>query len=312
MIALTSSLGFALVALAAGEFVLLRVLLRMGPSLPEGHLVDAASRIGYQAGLWSLNTGAVLAVIVLLIIGAGYAARSGVRAAVAAAAFTTAGMLVALWASALAGVWFPGLLALQVIALPVVAGVAVAVARPAGGRMVWLGIALVAQLIAGASILGRSGSSVVPGLAAASEIVAVAAAIALPFALRLPLRIGPAVAASTLGLIYLLFSTFEPSIARFFLLWDFGLLGALPGPLHAISLAAIAYVAAAGLSSRVHRVAVSGALLIVLAGLRLENTYFAAIGAAGVYLLLVSDLPSPASARAGARGGVGRAAADPA
>ncbi|MBI4306354.1 MAG: hypothetical protein HY678_08545, partial [Chloroflexi bacterium] len=61
-----------------------------------------------------------------------------------------------------------------------------------------------------------------------------------------------------------------------------------------------------------YRPAVSGALLVVLAGLRLENTYFAAIGAAGVYLLLVSSLPASVSARIRKPQKVARAIAEPA
>ncbi|MBM3959208.1 MAG: hypothetical protein FJ314_05480 [SAR202 cluster bacterium] len=294
--------GVALVLLgvAFAEFALLRLVLRMGPAFPAGEVIDNAMTAGYGGGLWALNTAGVLAVLLMLLTAAVCLRTARPVRGLATAVCASALLLLALWSASVAGVQSQSLLALQVAGVPLIAAAALAGFARHGRPTYWLLTAVAAHLlIAGAILTGAEGRPI-PGLTLAAEALAVAGGIAMPYMFRAPLRIGPAIASGSIALVYGAATLAEPSMARFLLIWDFGMPGALPGVLHGLALGGAVYTALTGLGDPSRRLMVAGALLIVLAGLRLDNTYFSALAASGTYLILFtqprlsSHRPAPA------------------
>lgn len=294
--------GVALVLLgvAFAEFTLLRLVLRMGPAFPAGEVVDTAMSAGYGGGLWALNTAGVLAVLLMLLTAIANLRSARPARRMAFAVLASALLLLGLWTASVSGIQSQWLLAVQVAGLPLLAAGAIAGFARYDRTTGWLAAAVCAHLLIAVVILAGAHGRSATGLALAAEAVAVFGGIAMPYLFRAPLRMGPAIAAGSVAIIYGVATLAEPSTARFLLIWDFGMTGALPGFLHGLALGGAIYAALTGLGDPARRLPVAGALLVVLAGLRLDNTYFAALAASGIYLVLFtqprSNDPRPAPA----------------
>jgi hypothetical protein len=127
-----------------------------------------------------------------------------------------------------------------------------------------------------------------------AEVGAVAAAISAPFALSArgnpfaPLtraRKFAIVAATGAALFYTAFAYFEPTIAKFFVMWDSGFASSVPWTAQAIAIWTLVYA----IISALPRPAAVGLLLIALAGVRLEYTYFSLLALAGFALAALSE-----------------------
>ncbi|MBI3952990.1 MAG: hypothetical protein HY330_00585 [Chloroflexi bacterium] len=293
---LLTALALALAAAALAEFILLRVLLRLGPVLPSGDAITGALGWAYQAGLWSLNLAGVLAVALLglLALGALRERRLG-RVAVGGAAAGAAALLLAGWALSLAGGGGPGLpgLLAQAVGLPAALALAAIGSPWRGWRRGWLWLVYGAYLAASAHFLARlAGAAGGTGATLTiAEALAVAAALAAPLALRAGWQPRAALVAGLVAVLYAGFALAQPSIARFFVIWDFGFGGALGPALHSLALAGLVYAVAAALSTPALRLPALGLWVVALGGLRLDYTYFGLLAAAGFVLLAAGPRP---------------------
>lgn len=303
MSALLRPLAVALATMALAEFVLLRVLLRMGPLLPAGETVTGILSWAYRAGLWSLNLAGVLAVATLALLALN-AARERRLAAVAsgAAAAAAALLLLAGWALALAGGGSGAVLVTQVVGLPAALALATVASGWRGWRRGWLWLVYGVYLAASAHYLARlAGAAEGTGTSLAlAEALAAAAALSAPWALGVGWQPRAAALAALAAVLYTGFMLSQPSIAAFFAIWDMGFGSAIPGALRGLALAGLAYAVVAGLARPGLRLAALGLGLVTLGGLRLDYTYFGLLAAAG-FLLLAAG-PFPAGERAPAPG----------
>lgn len=286
----------ALGAVALGEFLLLRFVLRMGPELPTGPAVEGAVSLAYKAGLWSLNLAGMLSLLVLGVVIRGTIKQQTGRMFIAGAALALATALVlGGWGHAIWGGSQAMLLA-QTIGVPLAMLAVFAAAPWREARRAWLFAFPVVYMLAGLHFAARTANA---GGAAAwmltvAELVAVGAAVSAPFALSArgnpfaPFTVArklAIVAATGAALFYTAFAYFEPTIAKFFVLWDSGFASSVPWPAQAVAIWALIYAVVAALP----RPAAVGLLVIALAGVRLEYTYFSLLALAGFALAALSD-----------------------
>lgn len=124
------------------------------------------------------------------------------------------------------------------------------------------------------------------GAFAAAEALVVAAALALPWSYRPPWRRRHLVLGSVLGLALLGGLAARPWIVATLAMWTVSFSLFLPGALYAAALAsAAATVWALHDAGPVGRTTGRGLLLVALAGLKLDFTYFALLALAGVLVL---------------------------
>ena len=287
---------FALGAIALGEFLLLRFVLRMGPELPTGPAVEDAFSLAYKAGLWSLNLAGMLSLLVLGVVIYGTIKQRSPRFFIAGAALALAAALVlGGWAHAIRGGSQAMLLA-QTIGVPIAMFAVFAAAPLRALRRAWLLAFPAVYMLAGLHFAARTANAggVVAWTLTLAEVAAVCAAISAPFALSARgnpfapftrARKFAIVAATGAALFYAAFAYFEPTIAKFFVLWDSGFASSVPWPAQAVAIWALIYAVVAALPRPVG----VGLLLIALAGIRLEYTYFSLLALAGFALAALSE-----------------------
>lgn len=290
-------LFLALGGAALTEFMLLRFVLRMGPELPTGAAVEDALSAAYRAGLWTLNLAGMLCVLGLgaMVLDAVRERRQGSLAQAAVLTAATVFVLAA-WAYAATG-GSQAMLMAQVLGVPAAMVVCfMSVPMPAWQRA-WMSLFTVAYVAAGLQFATRSAGAgeATAWLLTVAESAAVAAALSSPLVfnkLRRPSETATArglhslaVAAATgAALFYTAFALFEPTIAKYFVMWDSGFASATPWPVQAVAIWALVYA----VTSALPRQAAVGLLLVALAGIRLEYTYFSLLALTGFALLTAS------------------------
>jgi hypothetical protein len=287
----TRILSLALAGAALAEFLLLRFILRMGPELPTGGAVEDAVSLAYRAGVWSLNFAGMLAVAVLGMTVFESLREQRLRALVAAMVIVASGTLIlAVWAGAVSGGSEAMLLA-QTTGVPAAMLCVFLAVRRQGWRGALLLLVLAAYASAGLHFATRTAGAgnATAWLLTIAETAAVLSALLVPFALSAgtvsPVHRRLAVAAATgAALFYMAFAFFEPTIAGFFVMWGSGFASSVPWPVQAVALWAIVYAVVSGLPGT----AAIGFLLVALAGIRLEYTYFSLLALAGFTLLALS------------------------
>lgn len=286
---------------AVVEFALLRVFIRLGPVLPGGEALLPVYRAAEGLGLVALNLGTLAAAALVAVAAAGLDwARP--RQALAG---------VALLAGALVNLGLGGLLALApgpavVVAqaggtLGAAALLLAAQGAPPRTRLALglvasaLGLGLYYSLAQGAAGLGLAlpGGGLAPFLA---EACALAAALALPWGLRpRPTRVDLGVGLG-LALAWLGFDLARHWIAAAMAMWTLSFSLFLPGPLYALGLGS-ATAGLLALRRQAGPAPAAGLLLVFLAGLRLDFSYFALLALAGLAAhaaALASPLPAGA------------------
>ncbi len=289
--------ALALAAAAVAEFSLLRVLLRMGPELPEGAAVDAGLRWVYRVGLWSLNlAGALGLVVVASLVVTGARARLPGRLATAVAGSGAVFLIVFAWFYArLAGDTDATMLAAQVLGLSLAFGAVWFATLWRGWKKAWLAAICAAYLAGATNYLARlaAASDATSISLAAGEAFAVAAALAAPWALGARWDWRAAAAGAVVAMLYMGFAVAHPAIARFFVIWDSGFGSAAPPALQAAAMAALVYTVTALLLRRERLLAVAGLTLVALGGLKLDYTYYSLLAVAGFVLLAASPWLEP-------------------
>ncbi|MBI2966025.1 MAG: hypothetical protein HYY34_07465, partial [Chloroflexi bacterium] len=233
----------------------------------------------------------ILAIAVLFILAV---PRSGAARAKLSPGIVVAGMAAVIvlggWVLSMVGhASTTGLIA-QALAIAAAMVVMAITARWQGWRRWWLLCVTAAYIAASAHFLARFAGSAagMSGALLIAEVTALSAAALTPFVWRVGSR--PRVAALAFGVAILWagFAASQPHIARFLVIWDLGLSSPLPLWAFAIALAGLVYGVVGGRS----RPAAVGFAVVALAGLRLDNTYFALLSLAGFAVLTAGHDPA--------------------
>lgn len=282
-----------LLAAVLAEFIIIRVLLRLGPVAPEGPQWDALFQGLQTVGLAALNL-VVLAVLGALAVETAAAVRGPRAGAFAPAPVALGSAAVLSLVGALdAGAWgvLAGALALGVgTALPLaLAGPA---APPGWLRALWLAVFLGLagyHAAGGAAALGAPVTPPAP-LYFALEALAVAAGLAVPLALRPRRSVRIAAFTGALVLVWAALALGRPWMLATLVMWNTGFALWLPAPLYMAALAGFLYtvLALAGGDAARRRHAL-GLMLLGAAGLNLDYAPYALLAVAGCYLIAAAE-----------------------
>lgn len=280
-------------ALAAGvEFLLLRLLLRLGPLLPDTAEVNSLLGWGLGLGLWSLNIAAVAGLLLLGALGQvlwqSQAPASLKGAAVLALGLSLVGMTAPFLAPVSRNPSFLLLLAPLSMVMILLVG-----ASLVGRRSVLLPVAIisVAYLAGFYHYLARAGDAQgfpFPGggvSLALAESLALLVSPALLLAFRPGWRPRAAVVATGVALLYGAATLAQPWMVATLLIWDFSFTSFLPSFIYALGLWLVAYTLVAFLRRPGGERVGLGLALMALGGLRLENSYFTLLALAGILLV---------------------------
>lgn len=290
---------------AVAEFLLLRIFLRLGPVLPVQEPLLPLYRGIETLGLAALNLAFLAACVLLVTAAAGMGARPAARAAAALLLLAVAvnaglGLLVGLVPGAAAT-------AVQAMATLVALVTLLATRRPSPGHLT-IGLVVAAEGLALLQVLGQGATALglpVPStilLIFAAEALAIAAAIALPWSFGVRPSRRPAILGIVLGLALIAALLTRPWILSTVAMWTVSFSLGLPGALYAVALGiAVAALPSLWRAGGAQGIAARGLLLVALAGLKLDYSYFALLALAGTVLLcrglarVPAGEPTPAS-----------------
>lgn len=310
-----SFLSGALAVFALVEFALLRSFLRSGQFMPESMGLNGLYAVVKGAGLAAMNLAILLALALLgrLALAALAEPKRGARALgglVLAAAAVQAGLALGL--GRLLG---PGALLLAIALFLAGLIAACLIDRPRRER--WLAVAFLAPYAAVSYYYlaqPATGYGAAPPLALqtyfAAEALAVGAAIALPILIRARWNGRTALAVALLSALLLLGRAGRPWLLATVAMWNFAFSMYLPAVAYAIAFGAYAYgLVALWREGSDGRRRAHGLVLILLAGLKLDYSYFGLLALAGYLLLTLppsvgrsrSPAPGPVCAEAGAQ-----------
>ena len=286
-----SALHWLLVASVLAEFVTMRVLLRIGPLLPDEPAWDNSFRLLQTAGLGALNLIIMSTMGVLLWESAQSVRKGDARRAVAAIVSSFAAMLILLFSllrmSAIS--MLIGSLALSV-------GIAVLFALSLRNRrertFQFLLLLIFLGLTSYYAAKGATGLGIrFPDSAAAYflvEALAVIAGLAVPVVFRPGWHVKTAALSLLLAALWSAFMWARPWTLATLVMWNTGFSLWLPPPLYAVALGFFVYtllaLAQEGASAQGTAI---GLLLIAAAGLKLDYTPYALMALLGYFLITV-------------------------
>lgn len=278
-----ATFAWALALAAAMEFLLLRNMSRTALHIPDVEDAQALYTVGSNTGRYAFFVAiAALAGCLGALARMAFSTRDA-RAGcvfVALGAFTGAAVLAATDAPR------PLSIGLGLSAVVVASALAVTNSPRLAPLVALIGLAFTASstwhIAHGTNVTNG------PALAWIIEIATIAAAFALPLALRVRFTIADVTAGTVVGILFLGYVSSSPSTAGILLLWNGGLAGLLPAPIYSLALAVlIATGVALGRCGRAH--VLPAAVLFVCASLTLQNSY--QTGLLVVALLLLAVLP---------------------
>lgn len=286
---------------ALTEFLLLRLFLRMGMVLPGHETLLPLYRFVETLGLVALNLAVLAAAGLIALIAS---TRTWRRLGDALAGLALIGALLTnLGLGLLVAVAPPPWVVLLQGSTTVAAVVGVTVRRGghAPGRA-GLGLIATVELLALWHVLAQGASQLgvpLPGRGISlflAEGLAVAAALVLPWSFRLRPRQWHLVFGVALGLFFLAVYGARPWMVATISMWTVSFSLFLPGFLYAAALASAGVTLLALRRQRGSPEVAPGLLLVALAGLKLDFSYFALLALAG--LLTLSQWPGRESAPA--------------
>lgn len=292
-----SAMHWLLVASVLVEYVTMRVLLRIGPLLPDDPGWDNIFRLLQTAGLGALNLIIVSATGVLLWESAQSVRRGDARRAVAAMVSTFAAMLILLFS--LLGMSATSML---VGSLTLSVSIAVLFALSLRNRrertfqllllLIFLGLTSY-YAAKGATGLG----SRFPDSAAAYflvEMLAVVAGLAVPLVFRPGWHVKSAALSLLLTALWAAAMWARPWTLATLVMWNTGFSLWLPPPLYAVALGIFVYtVLALAQRGASEQGTAMGLLLIAAAGLKLDYTPYALMALLGYFLITVRPPGAP-------------------
>lgn len=284
-----------LLASALAEFVLLRVVMRLGPVLPPGDAATAAMSWVFRFGVAALNLAAILVVPTLGILSYKAFKREGLPGAWpmgAAAGLAAAVMLLgSVQAVLLRGSGPPALPFIVSIVSLVVASLPLASAGIRGLALLPIGAALAAYGAAHYHYMSRSGAALgiaLPrgtGAFAAAEGLALTVAPLALFAFRPGLRVGAAAAATAVTALAGGFYWSSPWMASALAIFDVAFTLYLPIYLYFAALWTAIYAVISLFAQPGARLAAIGLALMSLSGLKLDYLNYSLQGLTGFLLL---------------------------
>jgi hypothetical protein len=277
----------ALVAL--GEFLLVRIALRLGPAFPSGRVVDTGFDVVFWLGLWLMNAAGALAIAVVAIQAAQTRRDRLTGSAPGVVAAVATGIVLAAWVLSLVGTSSTRLLLVQVAAISTAAVAMAALSAWRGWRRWWLLSVAAAYVAAGGHFIARVAATpwAPTGAITMAELLALSAAVLAPTVWQAGWRPRAAVAAAAIVLVWAGFAGGQPHIARFLVIWDLGLSSPLPWWAFGLALGGLTYaVVGSGF-----RLGALGFAVVALAGFRLDYTYFGLLALAGFAVLASSPAP---------------------
>lgn len=311
--------ALGLLVLAGAEFLLLRLLLRTGPMLPEGAWVGRLMEVVYRLGIGALNLALLAAVVLLsLLVVAAARAPERTRGLWLPVLCAVAGVFALIGAMAPAALVQDAAAARTILAGTMAASLAaMAVAGLAGGpagRRRWLvwHLLLIYALLYGHYLLRSAGvPALAPQLAGMAEgLIALVPALAL-WVLRPGPRRRAALAAAMVALPAGGFYAAQPDMWAAFGMWNLGLTSWLPGWVYVAALALFVYTVVAAATRPRADLAALGLAIAALGGMRVDDTYFNLLALTGLLLAFqpaaaatnVAATPEASSARAAEQDG---------
>ncbi|GEM_PF-6379908 len=286
-----SALHWLLVASVLVEFVTMRVLLRIGPLLPDEPAWDNIFRLLQTTGLGALNL-IIISVMGILLWESAQSVRKGAaRRAVAVITSAFAAMLLMLFS--LLGMSATSLL---VGSLALSVSITVLFALSVGNRreraFQFLLLLIFLGLTSYYAAKGATGLGIrFPDSAAAYffvETLAVVAGLAVPLVFRPGRHVKTAALSLLLAALWAAFMWARPWTLATLVMWNTGFSLWLPPPLYAVALGFFVYtvlaLAQGGASAQGTAI---GLLLIAAAGLKLDYTPYALMALLGYFLITV-------------------------
>ena len=305
-------LARTLLVCAIAEFVLLRILLRLGPILPEDALTTTVLAGASQAGLLSLNLAVVagMAFMVALWISlhgsAGEVAPRLVRPALTVALAAALAGLVLPYVSK--GAWGAVALTFQSV-MSLLALFLLSAGLLSRRAMLPMAVALLALYSAAFyHYLGRASAALGSPLPGAGVSLLVAEVMTAFLAPALLLAIAPkrkvrALAAGAIAaIVYLGVALRMPWAASALAIWDFGFTSALPPYWYAVALGVLVYAIVTLIGSKQWAPAGAGLALMALGGLRVDYGYYTLLIMCGALLVTSTLLRSSADESVGSVG----------
>ncbi len=297
-------LARTLLVCAIVEFVLLRILLRLGPVLPEDALTTTVLAGTRQMGLLSLNLAIVagMAFMVALWISlhgsADEVAPRLVRPALTLALAATLAGFVLPYVSK--GAWGAVALTFQSV-MSLLALFLLSAGLLSRRATLPMAVVLLALYIAAFyHYLGRASAVLGSPLPGASVSLLVAEAMTAFLAPALLLAVAPRrrvralVAGAIAAIVYLGIALRMPWAASALAIWDFGFTSALPSYWYAGALGVLAYAVVTLMGSKQWAPAGAGLALMALGGLRVDYGYYTLLIMCGALLVTNTLLRSPA------------------
>lgn len=297
--ALVGALTWSVIA----EFLLLRTILRLGPVLPAKEGLLPVYQAVETAGLAAMNL-AMLAATAVVVGLAGMLLAQRRAVAVLLGSLILAAVIANLALSLLLAV-LPTATAVTLQAATLLAALLAIYAGGGGARRGRLALGLIASAdtLALAYVLTPGLARVglpLPGAGTViflAEAAALAAAIALPWSFHPQWQRRDLVVGVGLAIALLVAHTLRPSMLVAMTMWNLAFSLFLPGIVYAVAFGAFAAtLLALRRDGQTGRKAATGLLLIALAGLKLDFTYFNLIALVG---FLLCCQPLGVSARRG-------------
>jgi hypothetical protein len=271
------------VVAALAEFLTLRVLIRMGPMLPQRPEVVQAAEAVVFLGTVALNAAAILSLLGLLLV-------AGLTSSVALRGLLVAGVALSLARVVVRGQDLVFLLHSGVTLAAMSA--AVLILTGARGRRILLGILLAIYAALAYPMLATAAARLgwrwpeSSGLFFVAEGLAVGVPLLVYLAYRPGGHRGAALAALAAAICFGAAQLARPWLVWTLAQWTVGFTGFLPRWLYLPALLLFAYTA---LSLRhTHRLWTWGLILVALGGLRWDYTYLGGLSLFGFLLLAVS------------------------
>lgn len=267
---MTTSLYHLLLGTACLEFLLLRVLVRLGPIAPAGSVMDALFDGILALGLVALNSMVVVGLAWLLLRWLeAVRSRAAVRGIAAALAIAAGAAAVG------SGMVLPGpdgtAATAGVVAAAMCLGVITSPCSPR--RRLYLLLPLSSYSVLAASYVG-SEATLGPFLNfpfhTLAEGIAVAAAIVSPVVFGSPWRLGSALVGAASAAAFLALFEARPWLPATLLMWNLGFSLWLPLPLYAAALAVFIYTLFARHGKGGGQLPTASLILLALGGLKLD------------------------------------------
>lgn len=278
------------------EFLLLRFFLRLGPILPSGPAMEPVYRFVELAGVTMLNLAMLATAGLVIIIIAEQAQQPGSRGLAGVLAMALAvnlglGVLQAAAPSAWGAIVHALVMVLSTLLIAAkirqLSRGKLTLCLMAGGQVLALWFVLTQGLRgAGLDVPGGTAPLVL------AEIAAVAAALLMPWSTRPQLTWRDAAIGTAFGLTILAGVFTRPWTIATLTMWTVSFSLVLAGPVYAVGLGIFTASLLALQREVAARPMAAGPLLVALAGLKLDFTYFSLLGLVGL-LIAVGLVPNP-------------------